>query len=202
MANPNVRELEYHFRSIQPAQLRAEEADGKRTIETYFAVFGDVYEMWPGATESFDSHAFDGALSADVRCLTNHDPSKVLGRTKAGTLLLSIDNYGLKGTVEINEHDQDAMNLYARVQRGDVSQCSVGFDILREDYRINANGTQHWTILEVKLYEGSIVTFPAYEKTEAVARSLRMAQSFEFWQKKMKERMHQWHSNSSCCEKD
>ncbi len=77
-----------------------------------------------------------------------------------------------------------------------------GFDILREDYRINPDGSQHWTILEVKLYEGSIVTFPAYEKTEAVARSLRMAQSFEFWQKKMKERMHTWHSNSSCCEKD
>ena len=44
-------------------------------------------------------------------------------------------------------------------------------------YRINPDGTQHWTIMEVKLYEGSIVTFPAYEKTEAVARSLRMAQS-------------------------
>jgi hypothetical protein len=202
MANPNVRESERRFRSVQPTQLRAEETDGKRTIETYFAVFGDVYEMWPGATESFDAHAFDGALSADVRCLNNHDPSKVLGRTKAGTLLLSIDNYGLKGIVEINERDQDAMNLYARVQRGDVSQCSVGFDILREDYRINPDGTQHWTILEVKLYEGSIVTFPAYEKTEAVARSLRMAQSFEFWRKNMKERMHQWHSNSSCCEKD
>ncbi len=196
MAKPNVREQERQFRSYQPTQFRAEESDGKRTIETYFAVFGDIFEMWPGATESFDSHAFDSAISSDVRCLTNHDPSKVLGRTKAGTLALSIDNYGLKGIVEINEHDQDAMNLYARVQRGDVSQCSVGFDILREDYRINPDGTQHWTILEVKLYEGSIVTFPAYEKTEAVARSLRKAQSFEFWQKKMKERMHTWHSNS------
>ena len=198
----NVREQERQFRSVQPTQLRAEESDGKRTIETYFAVFGDIYEMWPGATESFDVHAFDSALNADVRCLTNHDPSKVLGRTRAGTLALSIDNYGLKGVVKINEHDQDAMNLYARVQRGDVSQCSVGFDILREDYRINPDGTQHWTIMEVKLYEGSIVTFPAYEKTEAVARSLRMTQSFEFWHKKMKERKHQWHSNSSCCEKD
>lgn len=196
MAKPNVREQERQFRSYQPTQFRAGESDGKRTIETYFAVFGDVFEMWSGATESFDVHAFDGALSSDVRCLTNHDPSKVLGRTKSGTLALSIDNYGLKGMVEINEHDQDAMNLYARVQRGDVSQCSVGFDILREDYRINPDGTQHWTIMEVRLYEGSIVTFPAYEKTEAVARSLRKEQSFEFWQKKMKERMHTWHSNS------
>ncbi|MEA5049735.1 MAG: HK97 family phage prohead protease [Eubacteriales bacterium] len=192
-ANKAARGEGRQYRSFQPAQFRALETDGKRSIEAYFAVFGDVYEIWPGATESFDPHAFDGQIAGDVRCLVDHEPSKVLGRTKAGTLSLSIDSYGLKGVVEINERDQDAMNLYARVQRGDVSQCSVGFDILREDYTLNPDGTQHWTIREVKLYEGSIVTFPAYEKTEAVARSFRMAQSFEFWKKRMKERMQVWH---------
>ena len=188
-----VRSTERQYRSYQPSQFRAVETDGKRSIEAYFAVFGDLYEIWPGATESFDPHAFDGAVSGDVRCLVDHEPSRVLGRTKAGTLALSIDSYGLKGIVEINEKDQDALNLYARVQRGDVTQCSVGFDILREDYTLNPDGTQHWTIREVKLYEGSIVTFPAYEKTEAVARSYRRAQSFDFWKKRMKERMHKWH---------
>ena len=188
-----VRSDERQIRSFQPSQFRAVETDGKRSIEAYFAVFGDLYEIWPGATESFDSHAFDGTVSGDVRCLVDHEPSKVLGRTKSGTLALSIDSYGLKGVVEINEKDQDALNLYARVQRGDVTQCSVGFDILREDYTLNPDGTQHWTILEVKLYEGSIVTFPAYEKTEAVARSFRRAQSFDCWKNRMKERMHQWH---------
>ena len=188
-----VRSIERQIRSFQPAQFRAVETDGKRSIEAYFAVFGDIYEIWPGATESFDSHAFDGTISGDVRCLVDHEPSKVLGRTKSGTLSLSIDSYGLKGVVEINEKDQDALNLYARVQRGDVTQCSVGFDILREDYTLNPDGTQHWMILEVKLYEGSIVTFPAYEKTEAVARSFRRAQSFDCWKNRMKERMHQWH---------
>ena len=188
-----VRSDERQIRSYQPSQFRAVETDGKRSIEAYFAVFGDLYEIWPGATESFDSHAFDGTVSGDVRCLVDHEPSKVLGRTKSGTLALSIDSYGLKGVVEINEKDQDALNLYARVQRGDVTQCSVGFDILREDYTLNPDGTQHWTILEVKLYEGSIVTFPAYEKTEAVARSYRRAQSFDCWKNRMKERMHKWH---------
>ena len=192
-ANDERRTLERQIRSFQPSQFRAVETDGKRSIEAYFAVFGDVYEIWPGATESFDPHAFDGTVSGDVRCLVDHEPSKVLGRTKSGTLALSIDSYGLKGVVEINEKDQDALNLYARVQRGDVTQCSVGFDILREDYTLNPDGTQHWTILEVKLYEGSIVTFPAYEKTEAVARSYRRAQSFDCWKNRMKERMHKWH---------
>jgi HK97 family phage prohead protease len=190
-----IRVPDRQYRSFNATQFRAEEANGKRTIEAYFAVFGDTYEFWPGATESFDAHAFDGAINDDVRCLVNHDPSKVLGRTKSGTLTLSIDNYGLKGIVEINENDQDAMNLYARVQRGDVSQCSVGFDIVREDYVTTPDGAQHWTILEVKLYEGSIVTFPAYEKTEAVARQ-RQAQSFDLWKKRMKERMQKWHSSN------
>jgi len=198
MGEPNTaqRGTERQYRSYQASQFRAAETDGKKTIEAYFSVFGDTYEIWPGATESFDAHAFDNAISDDVRCLVDHDPTRVLGRTKAGTLALSIDNYGLKGVVEINEKDQDALNLYARVQRGDVSQCSVGFDILREDYTINPDGSQRWTIREVKLYEGSIVTFPAYEKTETVARSMRRAQSFGFWKKRMKERMETWHSNS------
>ena len=195
MGEPNTaqRTSERQYRSYQASQFRAAETDGKKTIEAYFSVFGDTYEIWPGATESFDAHAFDNTINDDIRCLVDHDSSKVLGRTKAGTLSLAIDNYGLKGVVEINENDQDAMNLYARVQRGDVSQCSVGFDILNEEYVLNPDGNQHWTILDVKLYEGSIVTFPAYEKTEAVARSMRQKQSFQIWKKRMKERMETWH---------
>jgi len=187
------RGADRQYRSYQASQFRAVETEGRKTIEAYFSVFGDTYEIWPGATESFDAHAFDNTINDDIRCLVDHDSSKVLGRTKAGTLSLAIDNYGLKGVVEINENDQDAMNLYARVQRGDVSQCSVGFDILNEEYVLNPDGNQHWTILDVKLYEGSIVTFPAYEKTEAVARSMRQKQSFQIWKKRMKERMETWH---------
>ena len=62
------------------------------------------------------------------------------------------------------------MNLYARVQRGDVNQCSFGFDILDEDTEIREDGSIHWTIKKVKLYEVSVCTFPAYETTEVSAR--------------------------------
>ena len=112
--------------------FRAEEHDGQKRIEGYFAVFGSNYEMWPGASESIDSHAFDGALNDDVRALIDHETRLVLGRTTAGTLKLRTDEHGLWGSIEINPDDTDAMNLYARVQRGDVSQCSFGFDILKE----------------------------------------------------------------------
>ena len=62
------------------------------------------------------------------------------------------------------------MNAYERVKRGDVSQCSFGFDILDEEYEIREDGTTIWTIKKVKLYEVSVVTFPAYEDTMVEAR--------------------------------
>lgn len=152
-------------------QFRAAEEDGKKHIEGYFAVFGDVYDMGDGITESIAPGAFDGQLDGDVRCLIDHETRLVLGRTKAGTLELRVDGHGLWFRVQINPLDTDAMNLYARVQRGDVSQCSFGFRILDEEYNVDeATGNVHFTIKKVQLYEGSVVTFPAYESTEAGAR--------------------------------
>lgn len=144
--------------------------DGAKRIEGYFAVFGPVYELWPGATESIDPHAFDGALGDDIRCLIDHDTRLVLGRNRAHTLELRTDSQGLFGSVLINEADQDAMNAYARAVRGDVSQASFGFDILDQNEEIRADGSVHWTIRKVKLYEVSLVTFPAYKETSLQAR--------------------------------
>lgn len=176
-------------RSSKASEFRATDVEGSPQIEAYFAVFNDIYEMYPGGTESIAPHAFDDALSDDIRCLIDHDTTLVLGRTKVGTLVLSVDNYGLKGVVKINTDDTDAMNLYARVKRGDVSQCSFGFDIIRDELESRPDGTYHWIIKAVKLYEVSIVTFPAYEKTEAEARDRRAGQAFEVWKKRMKARV-------------
>lgn len=175
-------------RSSKASEFRAVEGEGKR-IEAYFAVFGDVYEIAPGMTESIDPHAFDETLNDDIRCLIDHDTSKVLGRTKAGTFSLGVDNYGLRGVDDINPEDQEALNLYARVQRRDVSQCSIGFEILDEEMEVRGDGSVHWTIKKIKLYECSVVTFPAYEKTEALARSARGKQAFEVWKNRMKARI-------------
>lgn len=153
--------------------IRADEETGELYISGYFSVFGSDYEIWDGATESIAPGAFDGALDDDIRCLINHDTTLVLGRTAAGTLELKTDEKGLWGEVRVNEKDQDAVNLYERVRRGDVNQCSFGFDILSEEYTENENtGEVHWTVKSVKLYEVSIVTFPAYEDTGVTARKL------------------------------
>ena len=140
-------------------------------LSGYFAVFDSVYNIGPGMSESIAPGAFEKTLSGDIRALTNHDTTLVLGRTGAGTLTVREDEHGLWADVEINPNDSDAMNTYARVQRGDVSQCSIGFMIRSEDTDVREDGSVHWTIRDVELFEVSVCTFPAYEATNVSARA-------------------------------
>lgn len=149
-------------------QTRAEEDN--LYIEGYFAVFGSKYWLWDRAYETIEPGAFSGQTEEDVRALVNHDTTLVLGRTTAGTLTLKEDERGLWGSILINKQDQDAVNLYERVRRGDVTQCSFGFDILEQDAEYKDGEPTVWRIRAVKLYEVSVVTFPAYEETSVEAR--------------------------------
>lgn len=172
MENNQIKDREMRqTRSIESKFNTRDDGEGKKYIEGYFAVFNSNYQLWEGASESVAPGAFDNTLGDDVRALIDHDSRLVLGRNTAHTLELRQDEHGLWGSVEINPNDQDALNLYARVQRGDVDQCSFGFDIVREDYEVRENGEVHWTIREVKLWEVSVVTFPAYESTSVKARA-------------------------------
>lgn len=162
--------LTYQTREI-PAQFEARSAeDGTPVIEGYFAVFDSVYDMGNGMSESIAPGAFSKTISGDIRALINHDTTLVMGRTTAGTLELREDQHGLWGRIHINPKDTDAMNAYARVERGDVSQCSIGFNILSEETDFRDDGTIHWTIKEIELLEVSACTFPAYESTAISAR--------------------------------
>jgi len=162
------------------------------TIEGYFAVFNSNYDLGMGMSESIAPGAFTDTLADDIRALVNHDTTLVLGRTSAHTLEVRQDEHGLWGRIQINPNDQDAMNLYARVKRGDVSQCSIGFDILDEETEYRGEDV-HWTIKAVKLYEVTCCTFPAYEETAIAARSADKAElqkrATEAWKAEMKKRI-------------
>lgn len=166
MANREMRQL----RTVG-TKFETREDGENLSIEGYFAVFDSNYEIAPGMSESIAPGAFSKTLSGDIRALINHDTTLVLGRTKANTLQLREDNHGLWGHIDINPNDTDAMNLYERVKRGDVDQCSFGFDILSEETDFRDDGSVHWTIKEVELYEVSPCTFPAYEETNISARA-------------------------------
>lgn len=180
-------------------KTRSEES-GEPVIEGYFAVFNDIYEMFPGATETIAPGSFTKTISDDIRALINHDTTLVLGRTAAHTLELSQDERGLFGRIQINPNDTDAMNLYARVKRGDVSQCSIGFEITEEDTEYRDDGSVHWTIKEVKLYEVSCCTFPAYENTGISARKRDLealqAKRREAWKAQMLTRLKGGNTNA------
>lgn len=152
------------------SEFKTREDGEELRIEGYFAVFNSNYDIWPGASESIAPGAFSKTLGGDIRALIDHETMYVLGRNTAATLELREDSHGLWGSILINPNDQDATNLYARVQRGDVNQCSFGFDILDEETEYRENGDVHWTIKEVKLYEVSVCTFPAYAETSVQAR--------------------------------
>lgn len=164
--------MERNIRQVRnvPTEFTVRE-DGGLAIEGYFAVFDSTYEIAPGMTESVAQGAFSNSISGDVRALINHNTTLVLGRTKAGTLQLREDSHGLWGHIDVNPNDTDAMNLYSRVKRGDVDQCSFGFEIIKEDTEVRDDGSVHWTIKDVNLYEVSACTFPAYQETNIAARS-------------------------------
>ena len=176
---PDKRMCYRQTRSV-PVNFQTRSDDAGPVIAGYFAVFNNPTELWPGCIEQIAPGAFASSLNGDVRALIDHDTRLVIGRTVAGTLTIREDDSGLYGEIKINEHDSDAMNLYARVQRGDVSQCSFGFDIVAEDYVVSPDGqTCTWTIREVKLYEVSVVTFPAYDATSVSARDADSAASLK-----------------------
>lgn len=177
-----------------PAHFEVREENDEMAIEGYFAVFGSEYQLWPGAVETIAPGAFRETLGGDIRALCDHDPRLVLGRTKSGTLELKEDEKGLWGRIKLNPNDQDAMNLRARILRGDVDQCSFGFDI--EDEGIDqdqASGKTLWTIRKVALYEVSVVTFPAYEETAVQARKKELGEihrrELEMWKNQMQARL-------------
>ena len=188
------------------SEFKTREDGEELRIEGYFAVFNSNYDIGPGMSESIAPGAFSNTLAEDIRALVNHDTTLVLGRTSAHTLELREDNHGLWGGISINPKDTDAMNLYERVKRGDVSQCSFGFEIVREDTEISENGDVHWTIQEVRLYEVSCCTFPAYESTNISAREAQrdelLKRERDAWKTKMKERLKNGTQSNNAEEKD
>ncbi|MEC5258489.1 HK97 family phage prohead protease [Bacillus sp. SPB7] len=136
-------------------------------ITGYGAVFNTPADIGGMFTEIIAPGAFAKALSSqsDVRALFNHNWDYVLGRTRSGTLTLEEDAKGLRFTVT-PPATQWADDLRSSMLRGDITQCSFGFNVTKEDWNYDTVPATR-TIQEVQLYEISVVSLPAYEETEA-----------------------------------
>lgn len=176
MPQPNQNELRTFEVKIEIE--KRELNDGTSTaIVGYASVFNRESENLGGFVEVIEPGAFrDAMLTSDVRALFNHDENFVLGRTKSRTLSMTEDELGLR--VVINPPDTSyAADLMKLMARGDINQMSFSFSIDKDG--------QQWTedknrklyvrkIMNVKrLFDVSIVTYPAYPDTTAALSELR-----------------------------
>lgn len=156
---------------LQIRSLQTDNSDEK-VIEGYAITFNNQSKKLGTFYEVIDSRALENVDLSDVKCLLDHDYSKVLGRTKSKTLTLSVDEKGLKFRCVLPSTSY-ANDLYELVNRSDVNECSFGFtvnekDKLAQTVKKMQDGSYLRTVNKIEtLYEISIVSLPAYTNTSA-----------------------------------
>lgn len=152
-------------------------ADGeKRTLEGYASIFGTPYDLG-SFDEVIDHGAFSRAISEgqDVRALIDHDTSKIIGRSKNGTLELTEDKRGLFTRIHLPD-TQEAQDLATLVKDGYLDAMSFGFTVT-EDRWEKKEGRNTRYISDVDLYDISVVAFPANKNVSLALRSLEAAEA-------------------------
>jgi len=152
-------------------ELRMSEDESPKIIG-HAAVFNQWSEDLGGFREKIRPGAFKKTLKeSDVRALFNHDSNYVLGRNKSGTLGLSEDDTGL--AIEIDPPDTTwANDLKVSMKRGDVNQMSFGFQTVKDEWNNEDKDKIERELVEVKLFDVSVVTYPAYPQTNAQVRAM------------------------------
>jgi len=146
---------------------------GTKTLVGYASVFNQDATIGNYFVERVAPGAFDGTLGGDIRALVDHDTGRVIGRTKSGTLRLSVDSHGLK--IEIDVPDTaDGRDLWTLVERGDISGMSIGFQVTKDMWDETGDIPVR-TVMAINLIEVSAVAFPAFDGTEIGVRSLESA---------------------------
>ena len=163
-----------HKQEIRNTKVLAEirEDDAKQpVIHGYASTFDTVYDVgW------FDEVVRSGAFAKTLRensnivSLLNHDQNYVIARTNNKTLTLREDSKGLytESTPADTTWEKD---LLIKIKRGDQKEMSFAFQTVKDTWRTE-NGRQLRELLEVKLFDVSVVTNGANNKTDASVRSM------------------------------
>ncbi len=138
-----------------------------RTIVGYAAVYGAESEDLGGFTERIAPGAFAPVLgNADVRCLLNHDPNSVLGRTRSGTLRLTDEQRGLRFECDLPDSPL-GQNVREAVKRGDVDGASFRFAVGQDAWDGDVR-----TVTAIKeLHDVTVATYGAYPAASVELRT-------------------------------
>ena len=159
-------------RKLAKLEVRAT-PDGGAILEGYATVYNFAYDLGGGpAAGGFTEIIASGATAksaaeADVRLLVNHDGIP-LARTKSGTMTLQSDDIGLRVTAQLDPTNPMSASLRSAMERGDMDQMSFAFKVIRDSWDAKY---EIRTIHEVRLFDVSVVTYPANPASVAKLRS-------------------------------
>ena len=168
------REKKVIERLVRSFDVELHENEGKRVLRG-FIPFNQRSE-YMGFYEYITPTAFNKTLKdgADVLALFAHDTSKVLGRTKNGTLKLEVREDGLYCECELPDTSY-ARDCYELIRNNYSPNMSFGFSEIKTDYSIE-NGVETHYLREVRLYEVSFgVAMPAYQGTDSFVRGIDLS---------------------------
>jgi HK97 family phage prohead protease len=161
----SAQRVELELPSFPPAR-RAEAEPDAGVLRGYAIRFNEPSLDLGGFIEFISPQAVRRMMtgSPDVRAFADHDPAKVLGRSRAGTLQYTADASGLR--VEIDPPKTTiARDLLVSVERRDITGMSFGFVALDDDWSLDAKNFPNRLVTDMRVSEVSVVTFPAYPTT-------------------------------------
>jgi HK97 family phage prohead protease len=163
---PQAKEPEIRTNSVD-FEVRAE-GDGM-TFTGYASVFNSPSEDLGGFVEYVAPGAFKRSLQSrnEVKMLWNHDAGEPLASLRGGTMQLIEDERGLKVTAQLPNTSR-GRDIAELLRTNVIDSMSFGFNVIKDSW---SRDGQTRTLESVRLFEVSIVSFPAYESTTAQVRS-------------------------------
>ena len=167
-------------KEIRLADVRFEENEGKMILEGYAIVFEQetlIGDEERGFKEVISRTALTDTFMKDVPLKYNHmDSFLILARTKNKSLVLSVDNIGLKVHAElIDTHSNE--DVYKMVRSGLLDKMSFAFTVKKQSWDRSGNIPVRRIESIDRLYDVSVVDLPAYEGTSIYSRSLDLVET-------------------------
>ena len=173
------KEKENRSFNLANVEMR-ENNDGEFTysFSGYASVFDKPYGVRDSKgtyTETIKPGAFKKTLQEqdDVRFLINHDGIP-LARSSSGTLKLEEDEYGLFVQADLDPSNPKVAEVASAMKRGDLNEMSFAFAAIRDDFSGEKRDVQ-----EVRLFDVSVVTYPANSYAGATLRGLDISENLK-----------------------